>query len=273
MTRSRPRDLPGFDPTVPNEARMADYYMGGKDNFAADREAAELALQLAPDLPMIVLEARKFLGRAVRFLAGTGIRQFVDVGCGLPTQGGVHEVLRPLAPDARVAYVDSDPVVVVHARALLDTGDPAVVLQADARDPDRLLADPELTGLIDFDRPVAFLLHSFLVLIPEDDLATHIVDRFRQTMAPGSHLLVSHAISDSRPDVTEKLARLYQDNDVVKGKPRNNVRTRAEVERFLDGLEVLPPGMVELPAWRPDKGEPTVDPASVWAIGGIGVKR
>jgi O-methyltransferase involved in polyketide biosynthesis len=252
---------------------MADYFMGGKDNFAADREAAELALQLAPDLPVIAREARKFLGRAVRFLADAGIRQFVDIGCGLPTQGGVHEVLRPLAPDARVVYVDSDPVVVVHARALLEADDPVVVLQADAREPDRLLADPDLTGLIDLDRPVAFLLHSVLVLIPEDDLAAHIVDRLRETMAPGSHLLVSHPISDPHPEVTEKLARLYQDNDVVKGAPRHNVRTKAEVQRFLDGLDVLPPGMVELPAWRPDEGEPVADPESVWVVGGIGVKR
>jgi hypothetical protein len=195
------------------------------------------------------------------------------VGCGLPTQGGVHEVLRPVAPDARVVYVDSDPVVVVHARALLEADDPVVVIQADAREPDDLLAHPDLTGLIDLDRPVALLLHSFLVLIPEDDLATHIVDRLREAMAPGSHLLVSHAIADPCPEVTEKLARLYQDTEVVKGTPRHNVRTRAEVERLLDGLDLLPPGMVELPAWRPGAGEPTVDPESVWVVGGIAVKR
>jgi O-methyltransferase involved in polyketide biosynthesis len=252
---------------------MMDYFMGGKDNFAADREAAEQALRLAPELPMLCREGRKFLGRAVRFLAGTGIRQFVDIGCGLPTQGSVHEVLRPVAPEATVVYVDIDPVVVVHARALLEPGDPVAVVQADAREPDDLLAHPDLTRLIDLNRPVAILLHSMLTVIPEDDTAAHIAGRLRDAMAPGSHLLVSHAISDTRPEVTERLARLYQESDIVRGAPRGNVRTRAEVGHFLDGLDVVAPGMVPLPAWRPDPGEPTVDPDSIWVIGGIGVKR
>jgi SAM-dependent methyltransferase len=273
VKKSSIRELPGFTPNVPNDARMLDYFMGGKDNFAADRAAARQALRLAPELPMLCREARKFLGRAVRFLAGTGIRQFVDIGCGLPTQGSVHEVLRPIAPDARVVYVDNDPVVAVHARALLKADDPVAVIQADARETDRLLAHPEFTRLIDLDRPVAILLLSFLVVIPEDDVAADIVGRLRDAMAPGSHLLVSDPICDPRPEVTEKLSRLYQDSDVVRGAPRSNVRTRAEVQRFLDGLDLVAPGMVPLPVWHPGSGEPTVDPESVWVIGGIGVKR
>lgn len=273
MSSQRPESYPDFDPSVPNEARILDYLMGGKDNFAADREAARAALSIAPDLPMMCREARKFLSRVVHFLVANDVDQFIDIGCGLPTQGSVHEILRPIAPDARLAYVDNDPVVVTHAAAVIGTGQPVKVFRADARAPDALLDRLTQTGFIDLDRPVAVLLHSLLAVIPEDDVAEMIVDRLTARMVPGSYLLVSHAISDTRPETTVQLAKLYQEQKVVRGREeRSNLRTTQEVAQFMRGLELVPPGLVPLPAWRPDAGRPDLDPAMVWAVGGLGRK-
>jgi hypothetical protein len=263
----------GFDPATPNEARIVDYLLGGKDNFAADREAADRAVELAPELPMLARESRKFLGRAVRFLAGEGIRQFIDIGCGLPTQGNVHEIVQSVAEDARVVYADVDPVVISHARALLADEVQTSVIHADMREPDALLAHPSLTRFIDLGQPVAVLLVSVLNTIPEDEVATHVVTRVRETIAPGSWMTISHAISDTRPDVTRRLSTLYQDKKIVSGSRRRvNLRTRAEVEPYFDGLKLAEPGITHSPAWRPDPGEPTVDPQSVWSIVGVGRK-
>jgi O-methyltransferase involved in polyketide biosynthesis len=264
--------LPGFDPTMPNEARMMDYMLGGKDNFAADREAVDRALALAPELPMMARESRRFLDRSVRFLVEAGIRQFVDIGCGLPTQGSVHESAHATAPDTRVLYVDNDPLVVNHAQALLSDSERTAVVRADMRKTDALLAHPRLTELIDLRRPVGFMLVGVLTVITEDDVALGIVDRLRRAAAPGSHLVITHAISDMRPQVTEKLSELYQDEQIVRGSRVRNVRTQAEVESFFDGLDLLEPGIVPVPAWRPDSGEPTVDPQTFWAVAGVGRK-
>lgn len=263
---------PGFDPTMPNEARMMDYMLGGKDYFAADREAAERALALAPELPMMARESRKFLSRAVRFLVEAGIRQFVDIGCGLPTQGNVHEVAQAIAPDVRVAYVDHDPVVVNHAQALLAGASRTTVIRADMREPDQLLADPRLTELIDLRQPVAITLVGVLNVVAEDDVVLHIVDRMRRAVVSGSHLVITHAISDLRPEATLRLADLYQDEQIVRGVRRHNIRSRAEVEPYFDGLDLVEPGIVQVPAWRPDVGEPAVDPRDVWSIAGVGRK-
>src|SRR6185503_17801486 len=178
------REPARFDPSTPNVARMYDYYLGGKDNFAADREAAEMALKVAPELRVGARELRAFLRRTVRFLVGAGIRQFVDIGCGLPTQGNVHEIAQVAAPDARVVYVDNDPVVTAHARALLEGNPLVAVVQADARDTDELVADQALTGLIDFTKPVGVLMVSLLHVISEDEVATQIVERVKQAVAP-----------------------------------------------------------------------------------------
>lgn len=265
--------FPGFDPRTPNEARVIDYLLGGKDNFAADREAAERAVELAPELPMLALEGRKFLGRAVRFLACAGVRQFIDIGCGLPTQGNVHEVAQAAAPTARVVYVDIDPVVVTHARALLADRVRTTVIQADMRDPDQIFHSPELNRLIDLSRPVAVLLVSVLTAIPEDELALEIVDRIREAIVPGSWMAIAHAISDTRPETTKRLAALFQDEQIIRGSRRRlNLRTRAEIEPYFQGLDLADPGIVRVPEWRPNLGEPSIDPATVWAIAGVGQK-
>ncbi|GAA3800390.1 SAM-dependent methyltransferase [Sphaerisporangium flaviroseum] len=262
----------GFDPTIPNEARMCDYFIGGKDNFAADREAARRALELAPELPMMCHEGRRFLSRAVRYLAGAGIRQFIDIGCGLPTQGNVHEIAQEVASDSRVAYIDNDPVVVVHAQALLEDDKQTAVIEADARDPDQILGHPRLNNLIDLREPVAVLLLFTLVTIPEDELAAHIVRRFRDAVVPGSHLAIAHSVSDLRPETTAKLAALYQDDGVVSGPRRDQLRSKADIERLFEGLSLVEPGVAYLPEWRPDPGETYTGPGTIWAVGGIGRK-
>jgi hypothetical protein len=262
----------GFHPRTPNEARVLDYLLGGKDNFAADRAAAEQAIAVAPELPMMALESRKFLGRAVRFLTDQGIRQFVDIGCGLPTQNNAHEVAQAAAPDSRVVYADIDPVVVAHASAILAGDERTGVIQADMREPDRLLAHPDLRRLIDLDEPVAILLVSAFTTISDDEVPRDIVARLREAIAPASWMVISHPISDSRPQVTEQIAAMYRDKDLSGAPRRENIRRRAEVEPYFDKLELAEPGIVHLPACRPGPAGPSVDPRTVWAIGGAGRK-
>jgi SAM-dependent methyltransferase len=261
-----------FDPSIPNVARMYDYFLGGKDNFAADREAAEQALSLAPEIRVAAREGRLFLHRVVQFLVDAGIRQFIDIGCGLPTQGNVHEVAQAAAPDCRVAYVDNDRVVIAHARALLENNPRTAVIQADLREPERILRDPQLRQLIDVEQPVGILLISVLHVIPDDDVAQKIVVPLRESMVPGSYLAISHAVSDMRPEVTAKLAALYQDRMAIAGPRRQNLRTKAEVQSFFDGLEMVEPGLVFTPAWRPESGRRHPQAASVWTVGGVGRK-
>ncbi|GAA3226561.1 SAM-dependent methyltransferase [Actinocorallia longicatena] len=261
-----------FDPSMPNEARMLDYLMGGKDNFAADREAADAVRTVAPELPMMIREGRAFLGRAVRYLAEQGVRQFVDIGCGLPTRGSVHEVLEPIAPGSIVVYVDHDPVVIAHSRAIVSEHKTITCIQADARDPGTILTHPDLTAVIDLSRPTAIILHAIVTVISVDQEAAAVVDRVVEALAPGSFLLFSHAICDPAPEVTERLVRLFTDEKVLEN-TRKNVRTLAEVSRFLDGLDLVEPGLVPLPAWHPPSNGPDVDPGTFWAVGAIARKR
>jgi S-adenosyl methyltransferase len=271
--------FPGFHPERPNDARVIDYLLGGKDNFAADRAAAERAIQVAPELPAMARESRKFLRRVVRYLVGAGIRQFVDVGCGLPTQGYVHETAQAIAPDVRAAYVDIDPIVVTHAAALLGGDDRTVVIQEDMRHPQRVLSHPKLKSKLNLAEPVGVLLVGVLPIIPEDDIARRIVDGLRDGVAAGSYLALTHAISDVRPEVTGRLAALFQDEIVIRGVDRRaNVRCRDEVAEFFTGLELVRPGVVRTPEWRPELDEdgelgPAADPATIWAVGGVGRTR
>jgi SAM-dependent methyltransferase len=261
-----------FEPHTPNVARMYDYYLGGKDNFAADREAAEKALSVAPELRDGAAEVRKFLARAVRYVANSGVRQFLDIGCGLPTQGNVHEIAQSVAPDARVAYVDNDAVVIAHARALLQTNPLTTVVQADLREPEDLLSRPEVRALIDLNEPVAVLAVAVLHLIPDDEQVLRIVGVLRAAMAPGSYFVLAHAVGDLRPEVTSKLAALYSQNVRMQGPGRPNLRSRAEVARYLAGMDLVEPGLVNLSEWRPEPDDQWPRTAPIWAVGGIGRK-
>jgi hypothetical protein len=266
-------ELAGFHPEIPNEARILDYLSGGKDNFAVDREAAEQALKIAPDLALAVMQARRFLRRAVRALVDEGMRQFIDIGCGLPTQGNTHQILQEIAPGYRLVCVDNDPVVAAHAATVFGIGGPSRILLADARDPDAMMDDPVITSTIAPDEPVGLILHSVLAVIPEDDIADHIVQRLLARVASGSLVLLTHAVSDLAPDTTARLAELYQGNKTVRGaRTRSNLRTSAEVEDLMRALELLPPGLAPLHRWRTDLAQPETDPQSIWAIGGIGRK-
>jgi S-adenosyl methyltransferase len=262
-----------IDITTPSVARMYDFYLGGKDNFAIDRETAAKALEQAPELPMMAREGRRFLGRVVRFLVESGIRQFVDIGSGLPTQRNVHEIAQSYAPEARIAYVDNDPIVLAHARALLSGNGLATVIEGDMAEPDRILEAPALRRLIDLERPVAFLLMSVLHLVPDDDLANHIAARLRDAMVPGGYLAVSHAVSDLRPTAASRIASLYQATGAVANGPRRELRKKADVEPFFGDLEMVEPGLVYLPQWRPDLPGATEASAPVWVVGGVGRRR
>jgi hypothetical protein len=259
---------------VPNPARIYDYLLGGKDNFPADREIAEQMLAIAPVAREVVEDNRKFLRRAVEVLADAGARQFIDLGSGLPTQGNVHEIAQAAAPGSRVVYVDNDPMVVAHSRALL-AGDNTVAIEGDLRQPDKVLGHPEVRELIDFGQPVALLLLAILHFVPDDEDPFGIVARYRDALPAGSHLAISHGTRDipERPDLSPeemadmgaKVEQLYQLTTASLV-----TRTRAEVERFFDGLELLEPGVVEIQRWRPD-GRTSLLPGGFY--GGVARKR
>ena len=238
-----------IDASVPNAARVYDYFLGGKDNFAVDRELAQKILGVLPDTADVCRDNRKFLQRAVRFLAGeAGIRQFLDIGPGLPTMGNVHEVAQEAAPGARVAYVDYDPVVLSHARALLAKGKDVVVAEGDLRSPEAIMADERVRQLIDFSQPVAVLLVAVLHFVTDVDRPYDAVRALVDALAPGSYLVLSHSTPDDvAEDVTEAMKGVYS-NASAQVAPR----TFEEVARFFDGLEPTEPGLVDVTLWRPD---------------------
>ncbi len=238
--------LPSFDPSVPNPARMWNYWLGGKDNFAADREAAERVLQVMPSMPLIARAARLFLIDAVHQLATEyGIRQFLDIGTGLPTADNTHHVAQRAAPESRIVYVDHDPVVLSHAQALL-TSSPegkADYIQADLRDTETILARAART--LDFSQPVAVLLIAIMHFIPDADDPYTIVARLMDAAPSGSCLVLAHAASDIAPEASTEMARLYNGMSPVPITPRS----REQVARFYDGLDMAPPGLVPISQW------------------------
>ncbi|GAA2383923.1 SAM-dependent methyltransferase [Dactylosporangium salmoneum] len=250
-----------IDASVPNVARMYDYYLGGYHNFAADREAAEKILAIFPDTPAAARTNRRFMQRAVRHLGReAGIRQFLDIGAGLPTQGNVHEHTR-----GRVAYVDNDPVAVAQARTLVDGDERVAVALADLRDPEALLADPHVGGHLDLTEPIAILLVSMLHFLPDDADPWALVARLRDATAPGSCLVVSHLTLDG-----VEQAPAHQGQQVYRTSNAPIVpRTRADVLRFFDGYELLDPGLSWIGKWRPEPGEDQVS----HGYGGVAVRR
>ena len=254
MTQSTPQggttnseaQLPSFDPTVPNPARMWNYWLGGKDNFAADRQAAEQVLQVMPSMPLIARAARLFLVDAVHQLAdGHGVRQFLDIGTGLPTADNTHHIAQRVAPESRIVYADFDPVVLSHAQALLTSspeGD-TNYLQADLRDTDTILAGAART--LDFGQPIAVMLIAVLHFIPDADDPYAIVARLMEAVPSGSYLVMAHAASDIAPEASAEMARRYNGMSSASITPR----TREQVARFFDGLDMMPPGLVPISQW------------------------
>jgi SAM-dependent methyltransferase len=255
--------LQPVDPSVPNAARMYEWYLGGDNNFPADREAAEHVLRVAPQVRATALENRAFLSRAVAFLAGeAGIRQFIDIGAGLPTRGSVHEIAHDIAPDARVAYVDNDRIVLGQTRALLARVENAATIRADLRNPAGIINHPDLTGFIDWDRPVALLLVAVLHFLTDDDHPAAILRLFREVLAPGSHLVITHAHHEGDEDVVREVIRIYRSANVPLV-----LRTREQIAGLFDGFGLLEPGLVALPDWRPEPRP--YPPGDVWALGGV----
>ena len=243
--------LPAFDTAVPNVARMYDFMLGGKDNYASDRHAVGKLVEMAPQAPLRARLNRAFLGRAVRYAAGQGVRQFLDVGAGLPTQENVHQVAQAVAPDARTVYVDNDPIVLAHARALLSTDSLTAVVAGDVRNPAGILGDPQTRSLLDFTQPVCILLVAILHFVPDSDHPADIVAAFRDAVAPGSYLIVSHATMDGAPP--QEAARTGDAEAVYNQATAPLImRGTGQVSRLLDGFSLIEPGLVHITAWRPD---------------------
>jgi hypothetical protein len=260
-------DQPTFDTSVAHIARVYDYWLGGKDNFAADREAARQAVAAYPDMPSSVRANRAFLARAVRYVAREGgIRQFLDIGTGIPTSNNTHEVAQAAAPESRVVYVDNDPVVLAHARALLTSSPEGAThyIDSDLRDTGKILAEAAQT--LDFSRPVGVMLIAVLHLISDEDDPFAIVTRLLDAVPPGSYLILSHVASDiaqeQMADLRDRMNRLvYQ---------QSWYRSQSEVTHLFDQLDLVEPGVVPAPLWRPDSGLEAASAAAMW--GGVGRK-
>ncbi|MEU4574275.1 SAM-dependent methyltransferase [Nonomuraea sp. ATR24] len=236
---------PGVDPGVPSSARVYDYLLGGKDHVAVDRAVAERLLAVAPDSRLVARANRIFLVRAVRHLAEQGVRQFIDVGAGIPTSPSVHEVAREVHPACRVIYVDYDPVVRLHAQVLLADSPGVESIQADLRRPADILTDPHVTGLIDFDQPVGVLLVGIFHFVKHEEDPAGIIAAFRKRMAPGSHLVLSHAMLESDPEARGELYRATANTPA-----HPTFRSRDEVLALLDGFDLIGPGLVPVQDWR-----------------------
>jgi hypothetical protein len=235
---------------VPHPARVYDYLLGGKDNFAADRAAAEQGMKVNPAGRTPPRENRAFLQRAVRYLAKeAGIRQFLDIGTGIPTSPNVHQVAQAVAPEARVVYVDNDPIVLAHARALMaGTAEGKTdYVDADLREIDNFLDSPRLRETLDLSQPVGLLLIAIMHFVPDSEEPYRLATRLLDALPSGSYLALSHLTGDFDPDAWEAVAAIYRKTGVSM-----RVRSRAEIERFFDGLELVEPGLVVLPRWRPD---------------------
>lgn len=261
----RPCGAPGeFDPAVPNVARVYDYVLGGKDNFAADRAFVDEGLRWVPDFPKVARANRDFLGRVVRHLArDCGIDQFLDIGSGLPTAENVHQVVQRINPAGRVVYVDNDQMVVTHARALLAGSGSVAVTCGDLRDPEAILSAPEVRRMIDFTRPVAVLMVAILHFVTDDHRPYEIVARFRDAIAPGSYLAISHAEYRARLAGPASMFRRRANEPAA-------LRSREEIARFFAGFDLLEPGLVPVACWRPEAHVPDAD--AVWLAAGVGRK-
>ena len=252
----------GIRTDSPYPARVYDYLLGGKDNFAADREMAELSLRVMPEVRDSARANRRFLVRAVRFLRDDGIRQFLDIGTGLPTSPSTHEVAQSGCPGARVACVDNDPVVVLRAGSLMAGNQAAMAVHADLRDVGHVLAE---TGkLLDFARPVGLLFVASLHNIPDGDDPAGIVARYLTALAPGSYLVISHVTDEFAPERMHAVTAEYQRRGTT-----FIGRSKEAIRHMFNGRELVDPGLVVMSRWRPDDSRPDYDPDRVWGYCGV----
>jgi hypothetical protein len=263
--------VPQIDVSRPHPARVYDHHLGGKDNFAADREMGDKILAIVPTARTAARENRAFMGRAVRFLTReAGIRQFLDIGTGLPTSNNVHQVAQAVAPSARVVYADNDPLVLAHARALL-TSSPegrTAYIQADLRDPESILASPAVREVIDFGQPVALMLVAILHFLLDEDKPGDIIATLLSALPSGSYLVATHATGEHDREGWARIERAYREGGVL-----GQVRDSGDFARLaFSGLELVPPGVVLVSEWQPDKPGPHPAPAEVNIYGGVGRK-
>ncbi|KUN86354.1 SAM-dependent methyltransferase [Streptomyces griseoruber] len=257
-----------IDISVPSVSRIYDYFLGGSHNFEVDREAARRAMEFTPGLPKIMQANRAFMRRAVRWAAGEGITQFLDVGSGIPTFGNVHEVARAASPGARVVYVDHDPVAVSHGQAVLEGDEDAGVVAADLCKPQEILGSSEVRSLLDLDRPVALLLVAILHFVEDADDPYAAVAELTEALAPGSVLVLTHASYEGMPvarEQTEAMVDVYEDIRLPL-----IMRTRDEVARFFEGYDMVEPGLVPMPRWRPETDPRDEDPYAFCGFAGVG---
>ena len=260
---------PEINTNVPQSARVYDYWLGGKDHFPADRALGDAIAGALPTIRTQVRAQRAFLGRAVRYLTrDAGIRQYLDIGTGIPTAGNVHDVAQEVAPESRVLYVDNDPIVLAHARALMagTAEGPVAFIQADLREPEAILSDPAVAGTLDLAQPVGLVLIGVMHHLRDDDSPRRIVATLVDALAPGSYLVLSQSTPDFDPDAMRALAAASEQGGIA-----NVPRSLADTEPFFAGLELVEPGLVPMATWRPDPGAEQ-DPRSVYAYGGVARK-
>lgn len=258
----------GIDPSVPSLARAYDYHLGGMHNFEVDRRFAERCLEVWPGLRNSLRENRAFLRRAVQYLGDAGITQFLDIGSGIPTVGNVHAIAQAQNPSARVVYVDADPIVVAHSNAILGANDSAVAISGDFNDIDSIRTHPETTRLIDFREPVAVLLVALVHFVDDEHRPADTIARIRDFVAPGSFLALSHITDEHAPDVIERQRKLTSET-----RETATLRPLPDIARFFAGFELIEPGLVYLPLWRPDLPEDVGErPEDTRCYAGIGVK-
>lgn len=261
---------PDVDVETPHMARIYNFAIGGKDHFAADRELARDLFSLSPENADVPRANRRFLARAVRFAADQGIDQFLDLGAGLPSAGSTHEVAREVRPGARVVYVDSDPVVLAHARAILAGNDNGLAaVGEDIRDPGSILAHPHTTRLIDFSRPAAVLFVAVLHGLSDSDDPAGAVAEYARPLAPGSLVAISHLTRTGHPaDLVAKKEAVF-----AKSATPMRYRSRKEIAGLFGDLELVEPGLTTVTRWRDDSPDPRLDAAGSWILAGVGRKK
>lgn len=269
MTDQHETAPPGIDVSIPSVARVYDYMLGGKDNFASDRRAGDAAVDMLPQTPLLARDNRDMVRRSVRWLVGeAGVRQIIDIGSGLPSAGNVHEIAAGLAPDVHVVYADNDPIVLAHGRALLSASDTTAVIQADIREPDAIFDAEATRRLIDFDRPFAVLVAGLLHHLADAEDPVGVIDHIKGWLHPGCYLLVCNFFDPEDDPRAQAVERGWIEGGLGTGR----FRTRAEQEPFYRGLELVEPGLVFANEWKPDQHSPRESPVHRLYVGAVGRK-